>query len=102
MAGVLAAPMQQSLSVNDDGSYQFYYETGEDAGRHSRTEVRHPDGTVIGKFSYEDANGDIREVSYRADDSGYVANGDVSVEGAPKGQFPAVSEDQNEPQVLFS
>lgn len=86
--------MQQSLSVKDDGSYQFYYETGKDGGSHSRSEVRHPDGVVIGKYSYEDPNGDIREVRYRADDSGYVENGGVSVEEAPKDQFPAAPEDE--------
>ncbi|GFR23732.1 uncharacterized protein TNCT_107451 [Trichonephila clavata] len=96
LAGTLAAPMIQSLNVNDDGTYQFFYETGKDGGSHKRSEVRQPDGVVIGKFSYEDPNGEIREVNYRADDSGYVANGDVSVEGAPKGQFPAEPEQTNE------
>ncbi|XP_015904188.1 uncharacterized protein [Parasteatoda tepidariorum] len=90
--GTLAVPMFQSVSVKDDGSYDFSYETGKEGGSHSRTEKRNPDGVVIGKFSYEDPNGAIREISYRADESGYVANGDVSVEGAPKGQFPAVPE----------
>ncbi|GBN82474.1 hypothetical protein AVEN_197110-1 [Araneus ventricosus] len=88
--------MIQSLNVNDDGTYQFFYETGKEAGNHKRSEAKQSDGVVVGKFSYEDPNGDIREVNYRADDSGYIANGDVSVEGAPKGQFPAVPEETNE------
>jgi len=86
--------MFQAVSVKDDGSYRFSYETGKEGGSHSRTEERKPDGVVIGKFSYEDPNGDIREVSYRADKLGYVANGDVGVEGAPKGQFPAIPDPQ--------
>ncbi|CAL1292926.1 unnamed protein product [Larinioides sclopetarius] len=96
LAGTLAAPMIQSLNVNDDGTYQFFYETGKEAGYHKRSEAKQPDGVVIGKFSYEDPNGELREVNYRADDSGYTANGDVSVDGAPKGQFPAVPEETNE------
>ncbi|GIZ00449.1 uncharacterized protein CEXT_456531 [Caerostris extrusa] len=96
LAGTLAAPMQQSLNVNDDGSYQFFYETGKEAGNHKRREVRQPDGVVVGQFSYEGPGGEIREVNYRADDSGYVANGDVGVEGAPKGQFPAEPEQTDE------
>lgn len=96
LAGTLAAPMIQTLNVNDDGTYQFFYETGKEAGNHKRSESRQPDGVVVGKYSYEDPNGEIREVNYRADDSGYVANGDVGVEGAPKGQFPALPEETNE------
>ncbi|XP_035232611.1 uncharacterized protein LOC118204390, partial [Stegodyphus dumicola] len=96
IASIKAAPVSQSLSVHDDGSYRFYYETGKEGGSHSRTEVRNADGVVIGKFSYEDPTGEMREVNYRADDSGYVAKGDVSVEGAPKGQFPVIIDDKQQ------
>jgi len=85
--------MSQSVLFHDDGSYQFYYDTGKDGGSHSRSEMRRPDGVVVGKYSYEDPTGEIREVSYRADGTGYVATGDVSVKGAPKGQFPFVPEE---------
>ncbi|XP_054712478.1 LOW QUALITY PROTEIN: uncharacterized protein LOC129222072 [Uloborus diversus] len=89
LAGALAAPASQSMTFNDDGSYRFYYETGKDGGSHSREEFRNPDGVVVGKFSYEDPNGELREVNYRADESGYIAEGDVSVPDVPKGKFPA-------------
>lgn len=90
----MAAPAAQSLSFHEDGSYRFYYETGKEGGSHTRSEIRNPDGVVIGKFSYEDPDGEIREVNYRADNGGYVAQGDVGVKGAPKGQFPAPHEEQ--------
>lgn len=94
VATSVAAPAAQSLMFRDDGSYRFYYETGKEGGSHTRTEVRGPDGVVIGKFSFEDPDGELREVNYRADETGFVAKGDVGVKGAPKGQFPVPEEEQ--------
>lgn len=93
--GTLGAPGSQSLSVNEDGTYQFSYETGQEGGNHFRTESKGQDGIVIGKYSYNDPTGGIRVVSYRADDTGFAVNEDGEV---PK---PSASEsEQHETPAL--
>jgi len=60
-----------------DGSYNFKYDTSEQReGRQFRDESRAPDGSVVGKYGYEDPSGVIRVVHYTAGKEGYVASGD--------------------------
>ncbi|XP_067123736.1 uncharacterized protein [Centruroides vittatus] len=83
-----AIPHAEYKASSSDGSYSFNFETGEEGGKHSRKETRSAEGVVVGEFSYEDPNGNLRMVEYRADGNGYVARGHVGPEGAPKAELP--------------
>lgn len=63
-----------------DGKYNFAYSTGDDGG-HKREESGGSDGTISGKYSYIDPNGNVREVSYKAGAGiGFQPSGDISVD----------------------
>ncbi|XP_076364959.1 uncharacterized protein LOC143254088 [Tachypleus tridentatus] len=72
-----------------DGNYEFTYDTGRGPlGQSYRTETRLPDGTVKGSYGYLDVDGKLRIVKYIAGKGGFVAQGDVGPEGAPRGVAP--------------
>ncbi|XP_015930424.1 adult-specific rigid cuticular protein 11.9-like [Parasteatoda tepidariorum] len=71
----MAADMGMNIA---GGAYNFGYNTG-DAGGHSRSESGSA-GNVAGSYSYIDANGDRRVVSYSAGPQGYQASGDIGVD----------------------
>jgi len=78
-----------------DGSYNFKFDTSEQReGRQFRDESRAPDGSVVGKYGYEDPSGVIRVVHYAAGKEGYIASGD-GIE-APVGQ----SYPQSQPKAI--
>lgn len=65
---------------HDDGSYHFFYQ-GEDGSHREETAVVHNAGTkaefleVSGSYSYFDGDGKEVEVHYKADDHGFVPEG---------------------------
>ncbi|XP_022253086.1 adult-specific rigid cuticular protein 11.9-like [Limulus polyphemus] len=73
-----AACMAEMLLNFDAEKGNFMYSTG-DEGAHAREETR-SGGTVTGKYSYIDANGDMREVRYTAGPGGFMPEGDISVD----------------------
>ncbi|XP_013780343.2 adult-specific rigid cuticular protein 11.9-like [Limulus polyphemus] len=73
-----AACMAEMLLNFDAEKGNFMYSTG-DEGAHTRDEMRSGD-TVSGKYSYIDANGDLREVQYTAGPEGFNPKGDISVD----------------------
>lgn len=69
----MAADVSMNLA---GGAYNFGYNTG--TGQ-SRTESGNA-GNVAGSYSYIDANGDLRSVSYTAGPDGFKATGDTGVD----------------------
>ncbi|XP_076365412.1 uncharacterized protein LOC143254321 [Tachypleus tridentatus] len=74
----VAACMAEMLLNFDAEKGNFMYSTG-DEGAHTRDEMR-SGATVSGKYSYIDANGDLREVRYTAGPEGFKPEGDISVD----------------------
>ncbi|UYV79212.1 hypothetical protein LAZ67_17001536 [Cordylochernes scorpioides] len=71
--------------------YAFGFATG-DLGGHSRSESGTGDGTVSGKYSYVDPNGNLRTVSYRAGPGiGFQPSGDISVDRVTAQQAAALA-----------
>ncbi|KAH9426196.1 hypothetical protein DERP_007136 [Dermatophagoides pteronyssinus] len=69
----LAFPLEQPIHYLP---YSFGYQT---ADGQTRQEQSH-NGIVTGSFSYTDANGDLRQVKYTADENGYRPHGDIGVD----------------------
>nr|XP_042901624.1 adult-specific rigid cuticular protein 12.6 [Parasteatoda tepidariorum] len=82
----LAADMGMNIA---GGAYNFGYNTG-DAGGHSRSESGHG-GNVAGSYSYIDANGDRRVVSYTAGPDGFKATGDIGVDRKTAAEAAAIA-----------
>lgn len=61
-----------------DLGYNFQYNTN-DEGRHQRQESAQGK-SVRGSYSYVDPNGNLRTVSYTANENGYYPTGDISVD----------------------
>ncbi|XP_013789437.1 adult-specific rigid cuticular protein 11.9-like, partial [Limulus polyphemus] len=70
---------------------KFLYKTG-DAGDHSREEQISSDGTVKGKYSYIDPNGEVREVRYTAGVGGFKPEGDISVDKKTAAEAARIAE----------
>ncbi|XP_023215660.1 adult-specific rigid cuticular protein 12.6-like [Centruroides sculpturatus] len=78
-----------NIGAQLQGDYKFGYDTGKGSdGQSFREETRLPDGSVQGAYGYVDATGKQRIVKYTAGKDGFVAHGDVGVEGAPKATSP--------------
>jgi len=64
----------ETRHFDQGGGYQFGYDShnvGEKEAKHFRHEVRRPDGTVLGRYGYEDANGEVQITNYISDKDGY-------------------------------
>jgi len=74
-----------------EGDYKFGYDSGKqpDNSQSFREETRLPDGTVKGAYGFIDASGKQRIVRYTAGKNGFQADGDIYLDGAPKGTVPA-------------
>ncbi|UYV68660.1 hypothetical protein LAZ67_6000366 [Cordylochernes scorpioides] len=97
-AVTLAQRSSISMSSSGAGNYQYKYQIGDEGG-HMREESR-VDGAVIGKYSYIDANGDLREVRYRADATGYHPEGDISVDKKTAAYAAAMADLAPKPQIV--
>jgi hypothetical protein len=78
----LSTPVEQGYNlqvgsqINADGSYSFFFDNNQREGRQFRDETRSSDGTVVGKYGYQDPSGALRIVKYTAGKDGFVAAGD--------------------------
>ncbi|XP_076336497.1 adult-specific rigid cuticular protein 11.9-like [Tachypleus tridentatus] len=71
---VLLAPIATALfRFQSPSGYQFRYDTRDSGGpaKIFREEKRGMDGTVIGKYGYEDPYGILQVVNYRVGEAGY-------------------------------
>ncbi|XP_013787897.1 cuticle protein 10.9-like, partial [Limulus polyphemus] len=69
---VVHAPVYQPAPVEKPQPFDFSYDTkDEDGNTHARQESGDGSGAVSGSYSYTDANGLFRRVSYTSDASGF-------------------------------
>ncbi|KAH7639174.1 cuticle protein-like protein 3 [Dermatophagoides farinae] len=73
-AMIIAFPLEQPIHYLP---YAFGYQT---ADGQTRQEQGSQNGVITGSFSYTDANGDLRQVKYTADEHGYRPEGDIGVD----------------------
>lgn len=79
LSALVVCAFATDVQLSSDGiNYNFGYRTG-DAGLHTRSESGTA-GAVSGQYSYVDPNGNLRQVSYTADASGFHPSGDISVD----------------------
>ncbi|XP_076372010.1 adult-specific rigid cuticular protein 11.9-like [Tachypleus tridentatus] len=76
------------LNIDPD---KFMYKTG-DEGDHAREEQIGTDGTIQGKYSYIDPNGNLREVRYTAGPGGFKPEGDISVDKKTAAEAAKIAE----------
>jgi len=75
VTGCIANPVYKTSGIQADGSYSYSYDNGQQRGRQFRDETRQADGTVVGKYGYEDPTGALQVVHYTAGKDGYVVTG---------------------------
>lgn len=61
--------LKQINRHNEDGSYSYGYEAADGS---FKIETKSANGEVKGKYGYVDADGNLREISYGADQHGFV------------------------------
>lgn len=61
--------LKQINRHNEDGSFSYGYEAADGS---FKIETRAATGEVKGKYGYVDADGNVREISYGADQNGFV------------------------------
>merc|ERR1719216_383049 len=74
-------PSSQFHAQDNFGNYNYGYADPNSA----KQEIKAPDGTVQGSYSYVDANGVVQTVNYIADDHGFR----VAATNLPQGPAPA-------------
>lgn len=71
--------LRQTQNINDDGSYEFSYETanGISAGETRTVSQQQPNGQVVGSYRYTSPEGTPIDITYYADENGFQAQGDA-------------------------